>query len=136
MALVIALLATFLVAVSVLLIASYLQIHTNAFHLEHRNLQLTALTDAVMAETLANLAADRHFTGVERRPYATGTITSTVKALSPNRVHITATAWYGSWTASLEAEVSTSGPAPKVIRWHRHQGPGTAPGAGDHQSRL
>ncbi len=116
-ALLVALVAAYLVAATVLLVATYLQTRIAAFRFEERNVQLAALGDAAMAETLASLVADRHFAGVQQRAFGDGFIASTVSRLGSQRVRVRAFGWFGAWQTVIDAEVDISLPQPRVISW-------------------
>jgi len=120
-ALIFALVALAIVAFMVAVLAASLQPRvTSGVHLE-RTLRLTALADAAMATTLAELALDRHDTGFPDRPFGEGVIGSTVTQISLHEVEVTAVARVRGWRTVVVARVDVEH-GPRVMRWHRSQG--------------
>ncbi len=129
-ALLLALVAAYLVAVTVLLVAGFLQMRIETHRLADRDVQLAALSDAAMAETLASLADDQHFTGISQRPFGNGFIASTVTGTGPHRVQIEATGWWGAWQAIIEAEVDMMTHKPRVLSWRSSRSQAGTPTTG------
>jgi hypothetical protein len=94
--------------------------------LEERNLRLTALSDAVVAETLAYLAVDPAHRGFSPRPYGCGTIASRVVTTAPHERQLTGVVTWGEWSTRLEATIELMPEGPRVTRWQQVKaGPGT-----------
>ncbi len=121
-ALIFALVALAIVAFMVVVVAASLQPRiTSHVHLE-RTVRLTALVDAAMATTLAELALDRYDPGLGERELGEGVISSTVKQVSLYEVEIIAEGRARGWRATVVARVNVKD-HPRVIRWHRYQSP-------------
>lgn len=121
-ALIYAIIALAIVAMMVAVVAASLQprivTHT---HLE-RTVRLTALVDAAMAATLAELAVDRADAGVEETALGDGLMSSTATRVSLHEVEVVAVGQTRGWRAVVVARVDVEN-GPKVIRWHRFQSP-------------
>ena len=121
-ALIFAIIALAIVAMMVAVVAASLQpriiTHT---HLE-RTVRLTALVDAAMATTLAELAVDRHDPGVEETVLGDGLMSSTATQVSLHEVEVVAVGRTRGWRAVVVARVNVEN-GPRVLRWHRYQGP-------------
>ncbi len=119
-ALIFALVALAIVAYMVVVVAASIQPRiTSHTHLE-RTIRLTALVDAAMATTLAELAADRYDSGFSQRPFGEGSISSTVKQISLHEVEVVVEARSRGWQATVVARVNVRN-GPRVMRWHRFQ---------------
>ena len=86
---------------------------------EVRTVNLIALSDAAMAETLAHLAVDEDFDGVEERPFGEGLISSEVTALGTHTVQVVANATYAGQERAMRGEVLLTLSGPVVIDWER-----------------
>lgn len=121
-ALIFAIIALAIVAFMVAVVAASLQpriiTHT---HLE-RTVRLTALVDAAMAMTLAQLAVDRHDSGVGDMILGDGVMSSTATQVSLYEVEVVAVGQTRNWRSVVVARVNVEN-GPKVIRWHRYQSP-------------
>ncbi len=121
-ALIFAIVALAIVAMMVAVVAASLQpriiSHT---HLE-RTVRLTALVDAAMAMTLAELAVDRHSPGVGDMILGDGVMSSTATQVSMYEVEVVAVGQTRNWRAVVVARVNVEN-GPKVLRWHRYQSP-------------
>jgi hypothetical protein len=126
--LLLALVAVFVVAAVVLLLATWLQIRCDVYRVERRAVELSALADAAMAETMARLAVDRHFPGVAERPFGDGLIASTVDRLGPLSARLRASGRLGGWVEVIDAEVNLGSPGPRVVSWQRSRRQGTGDG--------
>ena len=119
-ALIFALVALAIVAYMVVVVAASMQpriaSHT---HLE-RTIRLTALVDAAMATTLAELAVDRYDSGFPQRQFGEGSISSAVKQISLHEVEVVVEARSRGWRATVVARVNVRN-GPRVMRWHRFQ---------------
>ena len=84
-ALVFALATLTLVAITIAAVAGEVQSRGAGVVLEERAVRVIALSDAAMAESLAELAANGvAFRGVAERWFEGGTITSTIRAMGPS----------------------------------------------------
>jgi hypothetical protein len=121
-ALIFAIVALAAVAMMVAVVAASLQpriiTHT---HLE-RTVKLTALVDAAMAESLAELALDRAFGGVVERPLGDGSMSSTVTQVGLHEVEIVAVGSSRGWRSIVVARVNVE-TVPRVMRWQRFSSP-------------
>jgi ABC-type Co2+ transport system permease subunit len=113
--------AVFIAATAVLLVGQHLHIGFSELQTERRQVNLIALSDAALAETLAGLAADPSFSGVSAHPFGNGTIASTVSPAGHGLVTVVARARFAGWQGTLKAEVEVTGP--RVVRWSRSQKP-------------
>ncbi len=121
-ALIFALVALAIVGFMVAVVAAGIQPRiTSHNHLE-RTVRLTALTDAAMATTLAELAVDRHDSGFSERTLGQGAISSSVEQIGLHEVEIVAEARARGWRAVVIARVDVEH-GPRVTRWHRYQSP-------------
>lgn len=119
-ALIFAVVALAVVALMVAVVASSLQPRiTTHRHLE-RTVKLTALVDAAMAASLAELAADPADSGVEEQVLGDGTMQSTVTQVGLHEVEVTAVGRSRGWRATVVARVDLEH-GPRVLRWHRFQ---------------
>ena len=122
-ALVFALATLTLIAVTVAGVASDLQARGAGVVIEERTVRLTALSDAAMAETLAELSEKGlAFGGVPQRRVEGGTMSSRVRPVSESEVEVTAVGSRDGWTSEIRARVVVQGP-PRVIWWQRTQSP-------------
>lgn len=121
-ALIFAIVALAIVAMMVAVVAASLQpriiTHT---HLE-RTVRLTALVDAAMARTLAELAVDRHDSGVGDMILGDGVMSSTATQVGLHEVEVVAVGQTRNWRAVVVARVNVEN-GPRVMRWHRYQSP-------------
>ena len=79
------------------LIASALHQRMALYQTEQRNVHLTAILDAALAHTMANLASDRDYPGTSETPFDHGTFESAVQRVGYNDriVIVRATYWAG-----------------------------------------
>jgi hypothetical protein len=115
-----ALLALTAVAAAVLLLASLLVSRQVASRYEYRSVVLNSLSDAAMAETLAELARDPAFQGVAQRRFGMGTISSSMGSTPYGVLVVTAVGEYDDWVSVVRAEVSIQG-GPRVVNVERRQ---------------
>jgi hypothetical protein len=114
------LLAILLLSIGLALAAASLQLRMGLVQCEARSVTLTALSDAAVAETLAELGEDAYFHGVREHDLGPGRLRSDVQFLSPGRYQIVATAIYAGRERTVEAEVlRPAGDPPRVLRWRR-----------------
>jgi hypothetical protein len=116
-ALLTALLVLVLVALCLTLISISLLLHMRAVRQESQGVILTALSDAALAEAVANLAVDANFTGVQEHPLGSGRIVSQVSKLSATQFRIVATAKLGTRTRIVEVFVQRTPAATEVRQW-------------------
>lgn len=121
-ALIFALIVLVAVAGMVAVVASSLQPRiTSHEHLE-RTVRLTALADAAVAGTLAELAADRFDQGLAERALGEGTVSSTVTRVGQHEVEVVVLASVRGWRATVVARVDVQH-GPRVLRWNRYLSP-------------
>jgi len=116
-ALILALATIFIVTMAVLLAASMIRSRRANFDLQQRDVTLTALTDAAVAESLAGLDEDRNFSGVRARPFGRGTISSRVYFSGSTSRRLLAEAHYRGWTSTVEANIDLHGRHPVIVAW-------------------
>ncbi len=114
------LLAILLLSIGLALVAASLQLRMGLVRREAQSVTLTALSDAALAETLAELRSDAYFHGVKEHDLGAGRLRSEVCFLSPGRYRVVATATYAGRERTVEAEVlRPAGAPPRVLRWRR-----------------
>jgi len=118
-ALLTALLVLTLLSIALALLAVSLQIRMRLVRQESQALDLMALSDAAVAETLFGLTYDRFFHGVPERPFGRGTIASDVEFVSPGLYRVTATAVQRGKRRTVRAEVVRNPQGARVVRWER-----------------
>ncbi|MEA2564456.1 MAG: hypothetical protein QOH06_5960 [Acidobacteriota bacterium] len=117
------LLAILLLSIGLALVAASLQLRMRLVRREAQSVTLTALSDAAMAETLAELGEDASYHGAPEHGLGPGRLRSEVRFLSPGRYEVVATAIYAGRERTVEAEVlRPAGDAPRVLRWKRRAG--------------
>jgi len=121
-ALVFALAALTLVAITVVAVTAEVQSRAAGVVLEERSVRLVALSDAAMAETMAELAVKKTFAGISERGFAGGSIASTVRFAGAWEVEVTAIGRRNDWNSTLVARVNIKN-APRALRWRRTQRP-------------
>jgi hypothetical protein len=126
-ALVFALATLTLVAITIAAVASQIQSRGAGVAIGERSVRLVALSDAAMAETLAELA-DRGaaFGGIRERSFPGGSIASSVRPLGEWEAEVIAVGVRDGWQSAITARVSLHG-APRVVWWQRTQSPIPAP---------
>ncbi len=114
------LLAILLLSIGLALVAASLQLRMRLVRREAQSVTLTALSDAALAETLAELGEDAYVHGVPEHGLGPGRLRSEVRFLSPGRYEVVATATYAGRERTVEAEVlRPAGDSPRVLRWRR-----------------
>ena len=122
-ALVFALATLALVAITIAGVTSELQSRGAGVVIEERSVRLTALSDASMAETLAELSEKGiAFGGVPERRVEGGTMSSSVRPIGAWEVEVTAIGSRDGWVSVIRARVFVQG-TPRVLWWQRTQGP-------------
>ncbi len=99
-------------------IAIGLRLETRSSLQETRRIQLVALSDAAMAETLAELARNRRFAGVTERLFDKGTLASTVRPLGLDRYEIVTTARVTGRERRVRAEILITSSGPSLLTWN------------------
>ena len=126
-ALVFALAALTLIAITIGAVTAEIQSRGAGVVLEERAVRVTALSDAAMAETLAELATNGvTFPGVTERPFEGGAISSLVRPKSAWEVEVIAVGRRNDWQATVTARVFVKDGA-RILWWQRTQGPVAEP---------
>jgi len=126
-ALVFALAALTLIAITIGAVTAELQSRGAGVVLEERAVRVTALSDAAMAETLAELAAGGvAFPGVTERAFEGGAISSSVRPLGAWEAEVIAVGRRDDWQVVVTARVWVKDGA-RVLSWQRTQGPNAPP---------
>ncbi len=126
-ALVFALAALTLIAITIGAVSAEIQSRGAGVVLEERVVRVTALSDAAMAETLAELAENGvAFPGVTERRFEGGAISSSVRPLGAWEVEVTAVGRRDDWQAVVTARVFVKSGA-RILWWQRTQGPVAKP---------
>ena len=122
-ALVFALATLTLIAITIAAVTAEIQTRGAGVVIEERSVRLTALSDAAMAETLAELS-DKGiaYAGIAERRVEGGTMTSSVRVISAWEVEVLAVGSRNGWSSVIRAKVSLQY-GPKVVWWQRTQGP-------------
>jgi len=113
-----------LVTMSLLLVARTLQLRSEGFQRERRDVKLTALADAALAATLAELDRDRYFPGLVDREFGGGRISSAVDGDPERTVTVSAAGRFQDWTATIDARVVMARSGPRVVSWQYDRRPG------------
>jgi hypothetical protein len=121
-ALIFAIMALVIVAFMVAVVARSIEPRVTTHQQLERTVRLTALVDAAMAKTLAELALDRHFGGVSATTLGEGSISSTARLVGLHEVEIVAVGSAREWRATVVARVDVEH-GPRVVRWHRFLSP-------------
>ncbi len=113
-----ALLALLLLSVALALVGASLQLRMGLVQREARTVTLVALSDAAIAETLANLTYDSDYGGVRNRDLGGGRIASEVRRFSAVSFRVTATATFARRERIVVADiVRPVGQTARVIDW-------------------
>ena len=119
-ALLMALLVILLLSIALGLLAESLQLRLRLVREDAENVILSALSDAAVAETVANLTRSADYPGVPEHEFGGGKIASRVLPLGAGFYNVVATATYGHRTRTVEAEVfRPPDKAARVRRWRR-----------------
>jgi hypothetical protein len=123
-ALVFALATLTLVAITIAVVTAELQARGAGVVIEERSVRLTALSDAAMAETLAELSAQGSgFGGIPERRVEGGAMSSSVRPIGEWEAEVIAVGSRDGWVSTIRARVFLEG-GPRVLWWQRTQGPG------------
>jgi hypothetical protein len=101
----VALMVLLLVSLGLALVASALARGMRIVRQEAEGIQLAALSDAAVAETLARLDQDPSFRGVAEHTYGGGLLSSEVVDVGAKRWWVTARAVYGRHRRAVRVEV-------------------------------
>ena len=122
-ALVFALATLTLIAITIAAVTAEVQARGAGVVIEERSVRLTALSDAAMAETLAELSEKGiAYAGFSERRVEGGTMSSTVRVVSAWEVEALAVGSRDGWSSVIRAKVSLQ-TSPRVMWWQRTQGP-------------
>ena len=121
--LLVALMVLFLLSIALALLAGSLQIRMRLVREDAETVILSALSDAAVAEAVANLAQNPAYPGAGAHDFGHGKIATVVTQLGPGVFDVVATATYATRTRSVEAEVFRApGVVAHVRRWRRRPG--------------
>ena len=104
-ALLVAMIILLLVASAATMVAAHFGFRARQASQESRRIHLVAMTDAAIAQSLANLNESSGYGGVPRREFGGGTIASEITSLPDNRRLILATAQYRGWNRRVQMRV-------------------------------
>lgn len=118
-----ALMVLFLLSIALALLAGSLQLRMRLVREDAETVILTALSDAAVAEAVANLAQNPAYLGAPAHDFGHGKIATVVTPLGPGLFDVVATATYSTRTRSVEVEVFRApGIVAHVRRWRRLPG--------------
>ena len=113
----------FLLSVALGLLGASLQLRMRLVRQDGENVILSALSDAAVAEAVANLSQSASYSGSPEHDFGGGRIASQVLPLGAGTFDLTATASFAGRKRVVEAEVfRPSGSAARVRRWRRLPG--------------
>jgi hypothetical protein len=119
MALVAALVVMLLLGGALAVLAASLQLRMRVVRDETRAIRLTALSDAAIAATLAELAELWNSPGLGERPYGGGTISSEVREIDFTHHEIVARATYAGRGRRVRVVVARTAIGLQVSGWRR-----------------
>lgn len=122
-ALLTAVLVIFLLSIALALLGASLQLHMRLVREEGKTVILGALSDAAVAEALANLAQSASYSGTPEHELGGGRIGSQVKPLGAGIYDVMATATFGGRRRVVQAEVVREPGMARVRFWQRLPGP-------------
>lgn len=126
-ALVFALATLTLIAITIAAVTADLQARGAGVVIEERSVRLTALSDAAMAETLAELSVQGSgFGGIPERRVEGGAMSSRVRPIGEWEAEVVAVGSRDGWVSTIRARVFLEG-GTRVLWWQRTQGPGNPP---------
>jgi hypothetical protein len=118
-----ALMVLFLLSIALALLAESLQIRMRLVREDAETVILTALSDAAVAEAVANIAQNPGYTGAPAHDFGHGKLSTEVSSLGPGLFEVVATATYAGRTRTVEAEVFRApGIVAHVRKWRRLPG--------------
>lgn len=118
-ALVLALMAVLVLGAALALVSGSLVSRMQRLRVETRQTALLALSDAAVAESLANLAGRPSAGGVAERPFGGGTIGSSVAHGAAGSFVIVARSSYRGAEMAVEVRGRTTELGPRVTSWRR-----------------
>lgn len=121
-ALLTALLVILLLSIALGLLAASLQLRLRLVREDAESVILSALSDAAVAEAVANLAQSAYYSGAPEHEFGGGRIASRVEPLGVGIFEVIATAAYAGRTRIVEAEVIRAPGTARVRRWRRAPG--------------
>jgi hypothetical protein len=116
-ALAITLLVLFVVSLALAILSLSLLVRLRTVRDESQGVVLTALSDAAVAEAVANLAADASFTGATEHPFGSGKIASQISPVTPTQFQVVATARLGVRVRAVEVQVLRTPAVVQVTSW-------------------
>jgi hypothetical protein len=116
-ALAITLLVLFVVSLALAILSLSLLVRLRTVRDESQGIVLTALSDAAVAEAVANLAADSGFTGLAEHPFSSGKIASQIFPITATQFRLVATARLGVRVRAVEAQVLRTPSVVQVTSW-------------------
>lgn len=116
-ALLVAMIIVLLVASAATMVAAQFGYRAQLISQESRRIHLVAMTDATIAESLANLSQSSSYAGVPEREFGGGTIGSEITSLPDSRRQILATASYRGWERRALARVRIESGGLVVEAW-------------------
>ena len=119
-ALIFAIFSLAIVAYMVAIVAASIQPRITTHNQLERTVRLTALVDAAMAMTLAELALDEHHSGVPETILGEGLVSSNVTRVGLHEVEVAAVGATRGWRSTVTARVDLEH-GPRVLGWHRVQ---------------
>lgn len=121
-ALLAAVLVVFLLSIALALLGASLQLRMRLVREEGKTVILGALSDAAVAEALANLAQSANYSGAPVHELGGGFIGSQVEALGAGVYDVVATATFGGRSRVVQAEVVREPGRARVRFWRRLAG--------------
>ena len=121
-ALLMALLVLFLLAIALSLLATGLQVRMRLAREDAESVILGGLSDAAVAESLANLAQSAYYSGTSMHAFGDGQIGSQVTKVSPGVFNVVATATYATRKRAVQVLVLRTPGYVQVQRWRRLTG--------------
>jgi hypothetical protein len=117
-----ALLVLFLLAIALSLLATGLQIRMRLAREDAESVILGGLSDAAVAESLANLAQSAYYSGSPAHDFGDGRIGSEVTPVSPGVFNVVATATYASRKRAVRVQVLRTPGHAQAVLWRRLPG--------------
>jgi type II secretory pathway component PulK len=121
-ALLAALLVLFLLSTALAILGTSLQLRIRLVRDDGQKIILGALSDAALAEALANLAQSPDYTGAPEHDFGGGRIASRVTSLGPGSYRVVATAAFAGRKSVVEAAVAREPGRARVTSWARRPG--------------
>ncbi|HKI06614.1 MAG TPA: hypothetical protein VKK31_31850 [Thermoanaerobaculia bacterium] len=116
------LLVIFLLAVALALLAGSLQLRMRLARQDGQSVILSALSDAAVAEAVANLARSASYSGSPKHEFGGGVIASEATSVGSGVFRVVATAKYAQRERVVEVEVFRAPGVARVHRWWRRPG--------------